>query len=460
VIVYLSMFRYGLAFILAAGWALAQAPATLEGDWSGTLSAGGAKLRLALHIQQAFDGVYSGKLDSLDQGSVLALDAVEVKGNSVRLAVPSVNGSFEGTLAGDKLKGIWTQGAPLPLEFTRSSGTPVVQVPALTTEDMKPFGIPVDLMVPVPPVPVLLNGKIHLLYELHITNAGDGMLNLRRIDILGDGKMMAGFEGSELNGLLYREDEPARADYRSLPPGLRAIAYLDLAIDAGASPPVQIQHRIAVADLTLDGPAVAVSQAKPIVLGPPLRGSGWVAINGPSNSSVHRRALLSVAGRYHIAQRFAIDWLRVGADGVSHTGDPKDNKNYHAYGAEVLAVADGVVVELKDGIPENVPGPASRAVPITLETVGGNHIVLDLGGGHYAFYAHLQPGKLRVHNGDRVKRGQVLGVLGNSGNSTEPHLHFHLSDGVSPLGSEGLPYVLDSLGALPAEKAKVRFEGQ
>ncbi len=460
VIVYLGMFRSAIVFILAAGWAFAQVPAALEGDWNGTLVAGAAKLRLTLHIQKAFDGTYSGKLDSLDQGSVLPLDAIEVKGSSVRLTVKSVNGTFEGTLTGDQLKGTWSQGVPLPLEFTRSSGTPVVQVPALTTEEMKPFGIPVDLMVPVPPVPVLLNGKTHLMYELHITNAGDGMLNLKRIDVLGDGKVLAGFEGKELNGMLYREDEPARGDNRSLPPGVRAVAFLDVVLDAGVSPPAELQHRIAVAELTLDGPAVAVSKAKPMVLGPPLRGGEWLAANGPSNTSIHRRALLAVAGRYHIAQRFAIDWLREGADGKTYNGDPKDNKNYHAYGSEVLAVADGVVVELKDGIPENVPGPRSRAVPITLETVGGNHVVLDLGGGRYAFYAHLQPGKLRVHMGDRVKRGQVLGLLGNSGNSTEPHLHFHLSDGVSPLGSEGLPYVLDSLGALPAENAKVKFDAQ
>jgi murein DD-endopeptidase MepM/ murein hydrolase activator NlpD len=91
-----------------------------------------------------------------------------------------------------------------------------------------------------------------------------------------------------------------------------------------------------------------------------------------------------------------------------------------------------------------VPGINSRAVPITLETVGGNHVVLDIGGGHYAFYAHLKPGSLKVKLGDKVKRGQVIGLVGNTGNSTEPHLHFHVADGISPLGSEGLPYRLES----------------
>jgi murein DD-endopeptidase MepM/ murein hydrolase activator NlpD len=120
-------------------------------------------------------------------------------------------------------------------------------------------------------------------------------------------------------------------------------------------------------------------------------------------------------------------------------------------------VADATVAAIKDGIPENVPGPTSRAVPITSETIDGNYVVLDLGEGRFAFYAHLQPGSLRVKAGDRVTTGQVLGLVGNSGNSTEPHLHFHVSNGVSPLGSEGLPYALIGHTGLPMANARVNF---
>ncbi len=126
-------------------------------------------------------------------------------------------------------------------------------------------------------------------------------------------------------------------------------------------------------------------------------------------------------------------------------------------------MADGVVTEVKDGIPENVPG--QRAVPITLETIAGNHVVVDIGGGRWAFWAHFQPGSIKVKVGDRVKRGQVLGLVGNSGNSSEPHLHFQVQDGASPLASEGVPYAFDSFevsGAkrskqLPTEKEVVTF---
>jgi murein DD-endopeptidase MepM/ murein hydrolase activator NlpD len=179
-------------------------------------------------------------------------------------------------------------------------------------------------------------------------------------------------------------------------------------------------------------------------IGPPLRGGPWLTGNGPAPETGHRRGLIPVGGTAAIAQRFGIDYVKVGAEHFTFSGDRLKNTSYHAYGTDALAVADGMVVAVKDGIPENIPGPASRAVPITLETVGGNHVILDIGGGRYAFYAHLQPGSLRVRLGDRVRKGQVVGLVGNSGNSTEPHLHFHVSDGASPLGSEGLPYRFES----------------
>ena len=103
------------------------------------------------------------------------------------------------------------------------------------------------------------------------------------------------------------------------------------------------------------------------------------------------------------------------------------------------AVADGTVVNLYDRAPEQVPGAPARG--ITPEDVGGNMLVLDIGGGNFAFFAHLQPGSLRVGLGDRVARGDVIALLGNSGNTDAPHLHFHVMDGASPLDANGRPYV-------------------
>lgn len=123
-------------------------------------------------------------------------------------------------------------------------------------------------------------------------------------------------------------------------------------------------------------------------------------------------------------------------------------------------MSDAVVSSAKDGIPENVPLSPTRAVPITRETAGGNYVILALGDGQFALDAHLQPGSLQVKPGDRVRRGQVLGLLGNSGNTDAPHLHFHLSDENSWFGAEGLPFVFDSFEVLgTADVVKAILEG-
>jgi murein DD-endopeptidase MepM/ murein hydrolase activator NlpD len=99
--------------------------------------------------------------------------------------------------------------------------------------------------------------------------------------------------------------------------------------------------------------------------------------------------------------------------------------------------------------------PGKLPEDLTIQMLVGNHVVVDIGEGRYALYAHMQPGRLRVKVGDKVVTGQVLGLLGNSGNTDAPHLHFHVMDSPSPLLSNGLPYVFTSFegqGVLRDEK--------
>ena len=103
-------------------------------------------------------------------------------------------------------------------------------------------------------------------------------------------------------------------------------------------------------------------------------------------------------------------------------------------------MADGVVSNLKDGLHNKVRTTERNNRAITLDNVVGNYVVLDLGPRHFALYAHVQPGSLKVKVGAQVKTGQVLALLGNSGNCDAPHLHFHLMDANSTLGGEGTPY--------------------
>ncbi|MBV9442503.1 MAG: M23 family metallopeptidase, partial [Acidobacteriaceae bacterium] len=118
--------------------------------------------------------------------------------------------------------------------------------------------------------------------------------------------------------------------------------------------------------------------------------------------------------------------------------------SYPDYGADILAVRDGTVVETLDTLDNQVPGSLPDPKTVNVQNVDGNHIVLDLGNGFFAFYAHLQKHSILVKRGQHVKRGQILAKLGNTGNTSGPHLHFHIMDSPSVLGSNGLPYVIDS----------------
>lgn len=318
-------------------------------------------------------------------------------------------------------------------------------------------GFPPGLEVRVPKAPTVAHGggQTILPYELHVTNVTGQPLTLQRIEVLNadNGALLTTLADSALQRAIARVGvRAAPAERAHVGPGLRAVVYMWVPLNG--APPRAIRHRLtampdsgSTTGLVLETPAVPVT-SDILVIAPPLRGGVWLAANGPSAESGHRRAMIPIDGSYYIAQRFAIDWLKIDDQGRSYNGDQSKNSSYYAYGNDALAVADGVVSEVKDGIPENVPGINSRAVPITLETVGGNHVIVDIGGGHFAFYAHLQPGSIKVHLGDHVKRGQLLGLVGNSGNSTEPHLHFHISDASSPLGSEGIPYAFETLNVV------------
>lgn len=314
--------------------------------------------------------------------------------------------------------------------------------------------VPFDIRVPVAPTAVRADGALRLVYELHVTNMGTKERAISRLEVLraDAGAPLVTMDSASLHGATRLIGGAPPSDGTVLAAGRQTVVYAWIDLPDGAAPPAQLQHRFVVSPPdsaasarrdTLDGYRVVVRAGTPRVIAAPFAGGPWMAANGPSNVSGHRRTIVPIAGEGRIGQRFATDWLKIGADGLAFHGDSTKNANWYGYGTPVVAVADGIVSEVKDGIIENVPLSPTMAVPITLETVGGNHVILDISGGLFAFYAHLQPGSIRVKLGDRVKKGQVVGLLGNSGNSTAPHLHFHLTDGSSPLGAEGMPFVFE-----------------
>jgi len=195
-------------------------------------------------------------------------------------------------------------------------------------------------------------------------------------------------------------------------------------------------------DETVAEARVPVRRAEAVVLSPPLPAGIWLAGDGPSNDSPHRRALAALAGRTYIAQRFAIDWMLVGPNGDTHRDDATRNENYWGFDQPVFAVADGEVTEVVDSIPDHAPHVLPGTV--TLANIAGNHVILRIAPHRYVLYAHLERGSVRVHPGERVRRGQMIAKLGDSGQTTAPHLHIHVADGNSVLSAEGVPWVLSS----------------
>jgi murein DD-endopeptidase MepM/ murein hydrolase activator NlpD len=315
---------------------------------------------------------------------------------------------------------------------------------------------PIDARVPVPPRALVAGGQTSLVYEIHVTNSSSQSLTLEAVDVMDRAAVESAPPLLHLQGSAVAEasrliGEPLEsAETSVIPAGRTAAVFVWVALGSGEVP-AALTHRFTIkmsgkdaATVIIPGVDVPVSARKAPVIGPPLEGDHWLAGNGPDNGTGHRRALISLTGEARIAQRFAIDWVRLFENGRTYQGDPHENASYRAFGAKVLAVGDGVVLETVDGVPENIPDPVARAVPITPATVSGNYILLDLGGDAYAVYAHLQPGSLRVKKGDPVRRGQTLALVGNTGNSTEPHLHFHIADRPSALDSEGIPYAFSS----------------
>jgi murein DD-endopeptidase len=333
-------------------------------------------------------------------------------------------------------------------------------------------GFPVDIIAGPSPQPVMADGHLHLLYELHLTNFAPLPIELKGLDILGDSaSTLASYRDVALEKMVVPVEELSSAASPTEAKGTLAIGeghavmiFIDLILDSGARPPAELRQRFwfsvprknkATIERNLDGPAVPVLRDPVPVLSAPLRGSTWVAFNA-LGAEDHRRSLNAFSARERIPQRFAIDCMRLGPDGRLFHGDTKSNANYYGYRSEVVAVADGRLSDLKDGLPENSGSTERSARIITLENALGNYDTLDLGQGRFATYAYLQPGSFKVKLGEQVKAGQILGLLGNSGNSDAPHLHLQLVNANSPFESEGVPYELDSftqLGTVPDDPA-------
>ncbi|MHC9296224.1 M23 family metallopeptidase [Mycobacterium sp. LTG2003] len=343
--------------------------------------------------------------------------------------------------------------ALLALALTSCSSAETSQPESATTTTPPPVATPVIGSVLAEPVPVpATDGRTHLAYELMLTNTMPSNVTLTSVSALAGDRKLLTLSGDSLKYWTRLIGNPATGA-NVLGPGQSAYVWLDVVADDPGQVPTELTHAVGVTvakpmpplippDLTETIAPVSVQTRKPVSISPPLAGEDWVNANSCCDMTPHRMALNPINGKVWAAERFAIDYVQLGADRLLFSGDKAKVESYPYFGAEIHAVADGPVVAVLDGLPEQTPGVAPDG--LALNEYGGNHIVQDIGDGNYAFYAHLQPQSLKVKAGDQLSTGQVIAALGNSGNSDAPHLHFHVMDGPDPLASNGLPFVLKS----------------
>ena len=297
------------------------------------------------------------------------------------------------------------------------------------------------------------DGKIHVEYDLLVTNVFDALIAIKSIDVTdAGGRVLMRIDGKTLAAATQTlfEQKPVT----SVAASQSVAVEVDLVLPPGPVPPV-LSHRIAyelagsdkhasiIATREIIGPQVKVDQQPPLQIISPVAGPGWAAFNGCCSPNRHRD--VRVAAGTHIAtpEVFDVDYIQVTKDGKYFAGDGKKNTDYPFFGAPLRAVADGEVVDVRDDMEDATPLQEPPGIKAPRD-YAGNYVTIRLRDGVYVSYAHVKRGSITVKVGDKVKAGQTVGGLGNSGHSTAPHLHFGVADSAETVTSASLPFVVDA----------------
>ena len=327
----------------------------------------------------------------------------------------------------------------------------------------------IDVRVAVAPTPFKgSDGLTHLAYELVLDDIPRTGARIDRIEVFAesDAKPLISYAGKELDERVMRPEADPKVRYgRAVPSGTAALihVWITLAADQPVLPQV-LRHSFQVSTeggrpLVVADARVDVRSAPPIVVGSPFRTSPWLAHNGPGqHRSPHWGSALVDGRTARIPQRYAIDFIGVDDKAQAVRGDfrKSSNDDWIGFGREILAVLDGTVYAARDGIVDNqplveLPRPASPSAADTY----GNFVIIRAGESTFVHYAHLQRNSVAVKAGDAVRRGQVIGRLGNSGNTNGAHLHFNITDAPEPETTQGIPFVFDTLESLGRTTAAI-----
>ncbi len=314
----------------------------------------------------------------------------------------------------------------------------------------------VRLSTGFPPIPFpASDGRTHLSYELYMTNRMNEpvtVTSVKVVDADDPSKVVEDLSGQSLDDRMTLDRTP-QIETTTLAPHESGIVYIDASVPSTDDVPSLLQHVVETqkasgeAFAVIEGAFVTPRNMEVPVLGSPVSDGTWVAAEACCFKSHHRRGPFTLGGQDFLAQRYAIDWIKV-QDGRLYEGDdPKDLDAWYTFGQDALAVVDGTVssvLETENDITPLEPNP----LPRNIDNITGNHVIIDMGNGLYVVYAHLQKGSIQVKVGDQVKAGDKLALVGNSGNTDAPHLHIHVMDANKVVQSHGIPFVFASFDLL------------
>jgi hypothetical protein len=298
------------------------------------------------------------------------------------------------------------------------------------------------------------DGREHVEYDLVATNVFSAEATLEALRVRGDGRTLLTLAGDPLAAFtrkLFTDQTTA-----TVGPASSVFTQIDIVLPHSyrRTPPRRFTNRITdtvpedaplrgiIGSDSASSPILRTDPRPPLVISPPLSGAGWLNANGCCHdpTSPHRQTLLASDGDWMSPETFAVDWIKQ-VDGRFYTGDGTELTDWPGFGEPIHAVADGTVVVAVDGKPD-IPPLTDNPDLRTPEDYAGNNVIVALGHGRYAVFDHLVRGSVRVRPGQHVRTGHVLGKLGNSGNTTGPHLHFGIQRRPDAL-SDNLPFEID-----------------
>ncbi|MCK9426715.1 MAG: M23 family metallopeptidase [Ignavibacteriaceae bacterium] len=324
----------------------------------------------------------------------------------------------------------------------KEESNPVTQVPD-TSYEMKVTFAPIEVKS--------TDGKINLLYSVEIPNFEKDGYTLKDFQVLNaaNNTRLCSISDTGKYLLIHPPTTASIPEQLYAYPMFGHATYrfsIGLVLDP-AQVPQKIKHRLVLLkdakETTIEAAETAVSKEPVTIVGAPFKGNGFVSECTtaflPFNH--HPTYQLTYKGMTRVAERYCVDWLKVDSAGNLFHGDKTICSNWYVYGQNIYAATAGEVVFVQDGMPDQ--SPVGTVNDVNLYNGTGNSVTI-MTGVSYAVYGHMIANSITVKLGEYVNKGQLIGRVGNSGNSNAPHLHFGIHSEFPYYISEGLPYYIDS----------------